>query len=179
MIYTRESMKSVLASLPASFQADRAELLALLLKNGILRSSPERPLISPDGSPCRWMLNSLAFTLDAHGAELAARCLLPLLERFDGRQLATFGLIGIPILQSCILQSGGRYRGLLVRKEPKSYGTMRIVEGEIDPDEPVILVDDSIVSGRAFWEGCNHLREAGLRVEGGVYLVRFGWQYGV
>lgn len=179
MIYARESMKSVLASLPASFQADRAELLALLLKKGILYSSADRPLVSPDGNSCRWMLNSLAFTLEPHGAELAARCLLPLLERFDGRQLATYGLIGVPILQSCILQSGGRYRGLLVRKEAKSYGTTRTVEGDIDLDEPVILVDDSIVSGRAFWEGYKHLREAGLRVEGGVYLVRFGWHHGV
>ncbi|HZD94852.1 MAG TPA: phosphoribosyltransferase, partial [Candidatus Sulfotelmatobacter sp.] len=49
----------------------------------------------------------------------------------------------------------------------------------IDPDEPVILVDDSIVSGRTFWEGCRRLQEAGLRVEGGVALVRFGWPYGV
>jgi AMMECR1 domain-containing protein/orotate phosphoribosyltransferase len=175
----REDRKSILASMPASFQADRAELLALLLKKGILYSSPTEPIRSPDGRTGRWMLNSLGFTLEQHGAELAARCLLPLLERFDGRQLATYGLIGVPILQSCILQSGGRYRGLLVRKEAKAHGAMRVIEGEIDPFEPVILVDDSIASGNSFWKGCEHLEKEGLRVEGGVCLVHFGWEFGI
>ena len=53
-----------------------------------------------------------------------------------------------------------------------------MIEGEIDPDEPVILVDDSIASGTAFTEGCERLEKAGLRVEGGVCLVRFGWLSG-
>src|SRR5579871_6907325 len=106
MKYLREDMKTILASLPASLQADRAELLSLLLKKGILYRSENQPICSPDGKSGRWMLDSLAFTLEPRGAELTARCLLPLLQRFDGRQLATYGVIGIPILQSCILQSG-------------------------------------------------------------------------
>ncbi len=172
-------MKSILASMPASFHADRAELLELLLKKGILYSSPTQRICSPDGKSGRWMFNSLAFTLEPHGAELTARCLLPLLEHFDGRQLATYGLIGVPILQSCILQSRGRYRGLLVRKEAKAHGAMREIEGEIDPYEPVILLDDSIASGTSFWKGCERLERAGLRVEGGVCLLHFGWPFGI
>lgn len=164
--------------MPPQFHADRRELLDLLLRRGILYQSEDQPVLSRDGSSARWMLNSLAFTLETRGAELAASCLLQLLARFDGRQLATYGLIGVPILQSCILQSGGRYKGLLVRKDPKKYGACRIIEGEIDPAEPVILVDDSIASGTAFREGCQRLESAGLRVEGGVCLVRFGWQSG-
>ncbi len=179
MTSPREDMKSILASMPASFHAERAELLELLLKRGILYASPTQPICSPDGRSGRWMFNSLAFTLEPHGAELTARCLLPLLERFDGRQLATYGLIGVPILQACILQSRGRYRGLLVRKEAKAHGAMRVIEGEIDPAEPVILVDDSIVSGISFLKGCEHLKNAGLRVEGGVCLVHFGWEFGI
>jgi AMMECR1 domain-containing protein/orotate phosphoribosyltransferase len=179
MTSPREDMKSILASMPASFHADRAELLELLLKRGILYASPTQPICSPDGRSGRWMFNSLAFTLEPHGAELTARCLLPLLEHFDGRQLATYGLIGVPILQACVLQSHGRYRGLLVRKEAKAHGAMRVIEGEMDPCEPVILVDDSIVSGTSFLKGCEHLGNAGLRVEGGVCLVHFGWEFGI
>lgn len=164
--------------MPQQFHDDRRELLDILLQRGILFRSEDQPVLSRDGSSARWMLNSLAFTLETRGAELAGRCLLALLERFDGRQLATYGLIGTPILQSCILQSGGKYRGLLVRKEAKTYGAVRIIEGDLDPNEPVILVDDSIASGTAFREGCERLEKAGLRVEGGVCLVRFGWESG-
>lgn len=171
----RCDLTSILSSMPETFQEDRRELLALLLKNGVLHKSSSQPIISRDGVNARWMLNSLGVTLTSRGAELAGRCLLQLLKHFDGKQLAAFGLIGVPVLQSCILQSGGQYRGLLVRRDAKPYGAMRIIEGEIDPREPVIVVDDSIASGTSFGEARERLESAGLRVEGAVSLVRFGW----
>lgn len=124
------------------------------------------------------MLDSLSVTLSPRGAELAGRCLLELLKNFDGRQIATYGLTAAPILESCILQSGGHYRGLLVRKERKKHGSLKLIEGQIDPDEPTILIDDSISSGMSMEEACKILEDAGLRVEGGVALVRFGWHGG-
>jgi orotate phosphoribosyltransferase len=164
---------------PERFEQERAELLELLRTEGILHASPSQPVRYADGSPAAWMLDSLLVTLTPHGARLAGRCLAHLLSRFEGRQLATYGVIGIPLLQACILQSDGRYRGLVIRKERKGRGSAKLVEGPIDPDEPVILVDDSIVSGRSMLDGIARLEEAGLRVEGAVCLVRFGWAGGV
>jgi orotate phosphoribosyltransferase len=123
------------------------------------------------------MLDSLSVTLTPRGAELAGKCILELLNRFDGRQLATYGLTGVPILQSCVLQDS-RYRGLLVRKERKQHGSLKLIEGEIDPSEPVIIIDDSVSSGTCMTEAVERLEAAGLRVEGGVCLVRFGWPNG-
>jgi orotate phosphoribosyltransferase/AMMECR1 domain-containing protein len=163
---------------PGGFIAERAELLQLLLNHGILHRSPSQPVLSRDGTSARWMLNSLAVTLTPRGAELAGRCLLELLGRFDGRQLATYGLTGVPILQSALLESKGRYTGLLVRKARKTHGSLKLIEGPIDPYEPVIMIDDSISSGMSMREGCKLLQEAGLRVEGGICLVRFGWNAG-
>ncbi|HEV2704876.1 MAG TPA: AMMECR1 domain-containing protein [Pyrinomonadaceae bacterium] len=174
----REPMSAALSSLPESFHAEREELLQLLLRDGILYRTPTQPVLSRDGTSARWMLDTLSVTLSPRGAELAGRCLLKLLERFDGRQIATYGLTAVPILQSCILQSGGRYSGLLVRKERKAHGSLKLIEGRIDPDEPTILIDDSISSGTCMMEGSERLEEAGLRVEGGVALVRFGWYGG-
>ena len=174
----REPMSSTLAALPAAFHAERAELLELLRRGGILHRSPAQPVLSRDGTSARWMLDSLSVTLSPRGAELAGRCVLELLRRFDGRQIATYGLTAVPILQSCLLQSGGRYRGLLVRKERKQHGSLKLIEGVIDPDEPVVLIDDSVSSGTSMTEACERLEGAGLRVEGGVALVRFGWYGG-
>lgn len=173
----REAHSTTLASLPESFQSARAELLELLQRSGILYRSETQPILSRDGTSARWMLDSLAVTLSPRGAELAGRCVLELLKRFDGRQIATYGLTGVPILQSCILQDN-RYRGLLVRKERKQHGSLKLIEGVIDPSEPVILIDDSVSSGTCMTEGTQRLEEAGLRVEGGICLVRFGWQNG-
>src|SRR6185436_17649927 len=173
----RDPLSSTLASLPESFHSARAELLKMLLRDGILRRSPNQPVLSRDGTSARWMLDSLAVTLSPRGGQLAGACITQLLKRFDGRQIATYGLTGVPFLQSCLLQDN-RYRGLLVRKERKQHGSMKLIEGVIDPNEPVVLIDDSVSSGTCMTEGTQRLEEAGLRVEGGICLVRFGWQNG-
>jgi orotate phosphoribosyltransferase len=167
-----------LTAVSAKRQTEREELLELLLERGILRRSETQPVLSRDGSPARWMLDSLAATLTPRGAVLAGRLLLERLQRFDGRQLAAYGLTAVPILQSAVVQSGGRYNGLLVRRERKPHGSQKLIEGQIDPDEPVILIEDSIASGTSAGEGIAKLEQAGLRVEGCIALVRFGWEGG-
>lgn len=173
----REALSTTLRSLPDSFQSDRAELVELLRRRGILYRSETQPVLSRDGTSARWMLDSLAVTLSPRGAELAGKCVLELLKRFDGRQIATYGLTGVPILQSCLLQDS-RYRGLLIRKERKEHGSRKLIEGEIDAGEPVIVIDDSVSSGTCMTEATERLEAAGLRVEGGICLVRFGWGNG-
>jgi len=155
----------------------RVELIELLRRQAILYRSDTQPVLSRDGASARWMLDSLAVTLSPRGAELAGNCVLELLKRFDGRQIATYGLTGVPILQSCILQDT-RYRGLLVRKERKAHGSLKLIEGPIDPGQPVIVIDDSVSSGTCMHEAVERLEQAGLRVEGGICLVRFGWYGG-
>src|SRR5262245_24771376 len=135
----REPLSYTLNSLPESVQQARAELLEMLQRNGILYQSDTQPVLSRDGTSARWMLDSLAVTLSPRGAQLAGKCVLELLKRFDGRQIATYGVTGIPILQSCIVQNSS-YRGLLVRKERKQHGSLKLIEGIIDPDEPVIII---------------------------------------
>ena len=158
-------------------QSARAELIEMLRRQGILYRSETQPVLSRDGTSARWMLDSLSVTLSPRGAQLAGRCILELLKRFDGRQIATYGLTGVPILQSCVLQDS-RYRGLLVRKERKPHGSLKLIEGPLDPREPVIIIDDSVSSGTCMNEAVERLEQAGLRVEGGICLVRFGWYGG-
>ncbi len=155
----------------------RAELIEMLRRQAILYRSETQPVLSRDGTSARWMLDSLSVTLSPRGAQLAGACVLDLLKRFDGRQIATYGLTGVPILQSCILQDS-RYRGLLVRKERKQHGSLKLIEGPLDPSEPVIIIDDSVSSGTCMNEATERLEGEGLRVEGGICLVRFGWYGG-
>ena len=104
--------------------------------------------------------------------------MLELLRRFEGRQLATLGLTAVPVLNSCIMQSGGRYHGLLVRKERKQHGSLKLIEGPIDRNEPTVRDRRLHRSGSSMQLACDTLRDAGIRVEGGIFLVRFGWHGG-
>ena len=145
-----------------------------LLRDGILYASDTQRIIRVDGTEAPWMLDSLGVTLAPEGARLAARALLRLLRRFESRQLATFGLTAVPLLQAVLLESKLGHTGLLVRKDVKPRGSLRRIEGHADRARPVVLVDDSISSGNALSEGARHLREAGFEVEGAVCLVGFG-----
>src|SRR5438105_10905548 len=129
-----EAWSHGLARMPVAFHADRDELLAMMRKDAILYQSPTQPILSRDGSTARWMLNSLQVTLTRRGTELAGRCVLELLRRFEGRQIATLGLTAVPIVNSVILQSDGRYHGLLARQQRKKHGSLKLIEGPIDPN---------------------------------------------
>jgi orotate phosphoribosyltransferase/AMMECR1 domain-containing protein len=153
----------------------REALVHRVVHQGILHRSETQKIVDLDGGSARWVLDSLGFSMTGDGAQLAARALLERLDAFEGRQLATYGTTAIPLMQAVILASGGRYRGLLVRKDIKPYGAQRRIDGRIDPREPVILFDDSVSSGWSMLRCAEHLKQAGLEIEGGVSLVRFGW----
>ena len=65
-----------------------------------------------------------------------------------------------------------------MRQQRKKHGSLKLIEGPIDPDQPTIVIDNSISSGTSMQQACDTLRDAGIRVEGGIFLVRFGWHGG-
>jgi orotate phosphoribosyltransferase len=60
---------------------------------------------------------------------------------------------------------------LIVRKEPKDYGTANRLEGVFEPGERVCLVEDVVTSAGAALEAVEALRAAGLEVETAVCVV--------
>ena len=57
------------------------------------------------------------------------------------------------------------------RKEAKTYGTKRMIEGEYRAGERALLVDDVVTSGSAKLEAAVPFREAGLVVEDVLVVV--------
>ncbi|OGQ14171.1 MAG: hypothetical protein A2138_27895 [Deltaproteobacteria bacterium RBG_16_71_12] len=85
---------------------------------------------------------------------------------------------GLPLLQSCLLLDR-RFHGLVIRKERRPYGARAQIEGDLDPTEPVIIVDDASASGWSLVRAYDLLEEHGLLVEGAAVLVRFGFNPGI
>lgn len=53
---------------------------------------------------------------------------------------------------------------VLIRKEPKGYGTAKQIEGRFTPGDRVTLVEDVVTKGGEALRSANVLREAGLEV---------------
>jgi uridine monophosphate synthetase len=51
------------------------------------------------------------------------------------------------------------------RKEVKAHGTRRLVEGNFEPGETVVVVDDILISGNSAMEGAAKLQSVGLQVK--------------
>ncbi|MCD2197868.1 hypothetical protein LQ327_31315 [Actinomycetospora endophytica] len=154
---------------------DRERLRERLCREGFLRQEQGVHLSGADGSPRAWMLYTWAVSATGSGARLIARALLDQMADFGASQLAAFGLTAAPLVSACVVLDD-RYTALAVRAAAKGHGPGWRVDGDRGPDvagRRVVVVDDSLSSGRAFLTAATILEAEGFEVEGLVALVEF------
>jgi len=57
------------------------------------------------------------------------------------------------------------------RKEVKAHGTRRLIEGNFNPGETVVVIDDILISGKSVTEGADKLKSAGLKIKDIVVFI--------
>jgi uridine monophosphate synthetase len=57
------------------------------------------------------------------------------------------------------------------RKEVKAHGTRRLVEGQFEPGETALVIDDVLITGKSVLEGIQKLETSGLKVSDIVVLI--------
>ena len=57
------------------------------------------------------------------------------------------------------------------RKEVKAHGTRRLIEGNFNSGEKVVVIDDILISGKSVMEGADKLKSAGLKIEDIVVFI--------
>jgi orotate phosphoribosyltransferase len=87
----------------------------------------------------------------------------------EATRIAAPELGAVPLAAAASLASGLPF--VIVRKEPKDYGTANRIEGEYEPGECVCLVEDVVTSGGAAVAAVQALRQADLRVSVAVCVV--------
>jgi len=123
------------------------------------------------GKRSRYYLDKYRFEtrpdiLAALGERLAARArrFAPEATRIAGPELGAIALAA-----AASLASGLPF--LLVRKEPKGYGTENRLEGDFAAGEEVCLVEDVVTSGGAAADAVDALRAAGLECRAAICVV--------
>jgi orotate phosphoribosyltransferase len=87
----------------------------------------------------------------------------------DATRLAAPELGAVALAAAASLESGLPF--VIVRKEPKEYGTGNRLEGPYDEGECLCLVEDVVTSGGALLDSIEALRAAGLAVQTAVCVV--------
>jgi uridine monophosphate synthetase len=109
--------------------------------------------------------------LVSHPALLAevARAYIPILQKLQFDRLAALPYAALPIATAISLLGGMPM--LYPRKETKTYGTKAEIEGEFQPGETVVVIDDLATTGGSKLEALEKLGGAGLKVTDVVVLV--------
>ncbi len=121
------------------------------IRRSALRDGRRLRLVSPDGLPNSWLIDlrpilTRANTLDALAEVFWHRFERDLPFQIGGMETAATPLIAAILMKS--VQKGYPINGFIVRKERKTYGAGNIIEGSIT-DDPIIVIDDIISSGRS------------------------------
>ena len=93
----------------------------------------------------------------------------PILKSLKFDRLAALPYAAIPIATAISLQ--GDYPMIYPRKEVKEYGTRADIEGEFNPGETAVVIDDLATTGGSKFEAIEKLTSAGLLVKDVVVLI--------
>ncbi len=168
-------------ALSPSAYADLVALGRKLYARALVRREQE-PITDPRGQPIGWLLDTRIPMLEADTFREVG-CILA--ERVRARgvfQLAGFGFGAYALVCSALAAptppGAPELRGGFIREQRKPYGRRRLVEGPLDRQQPVVLVDDILNSGRSAARALTLLRSDGFHVCGVLTLFHFTWSNG-
>jgi orotate phosphoribosyltransferase len=152
--------------------SDPSRLVALLAQ----RSAKLGHFTLSSGKQSNFYIDARLTTMSPDGLSIIGSIALSALRKADWDIAAIGGLtLGAdPISYAISYASAGSdhpLRAFTVRKEPKSHGTEKLIEGPLNPGDRAAVIEDVITSGRSALRAIAALRNADVLVAGVLALV--------
>lgn len=141
----------------------RDELLAHIATHALKKG--EFTLAS--GQKSNYYINGKLSTLDARGAYLVARTFLAMMADDVPDAVGGLTLGADPIVGSILAMAGMEdlaMKGFIVRKATKDHGTKSLVEGPVNGDENVVIIEDVVTTGGSSMKAIAAVEELGCKV---------------
>jgi orotate phosphoribosyltransferase len=144
----------------------RTKLLELILKKAFKYS--EEPIFKlVSGRMSNYYFNCKAVALHPEGMYLIGNIIFDFTKGLNIKGIGGLTLGADPIAYAVAYTSylrGKPIEAFIVRKAPKSHGTMQFIEGNIKKGDKVVIVDDVITTGKSTIEAITRAKEAGLEI---------------
>lgn len=150
------------------------------LKEALLKAIQEKALRRGDftlasGKKASFYLDGKQVTLDPQGLFLTAKVILNMLHgiKVDAVGGPTMGADPIAAAVALLSSQTGRpLRAFIVRKEAKSHGTQKMVEGPaIQKGDHVVMLEDVITTGGSVLKAIKDVEALGAKVVRTICLV--------
>jgi orotate phosphoribosyltransferase len=143
----------------------RERLREILLEKSVVRG---REFKLASGRTSDFYVDARVTTLDAEGAALCGQIFFQMLAECKIDAVGGYSIGADPIVAAIAVishQQGRPLPAFIIRKEEKSHGTRKMIEGNFRAGMRVALFDDVITSGGSIIKGARQVEAEGGTVE--------------
>ena len=143
----------------------RERLRQILLEKSVVRG---REFKLASGKTSDFYVDARVTTLDAEGAALCGQVFFRMLAEHKIDAVGGYSIGADPIVAAIAVishQQGRPLPAFIIRKEEKSHGTRKMIEGNFRAGMRVALFDDVITSGGSIIKGIRQVEAEGGKVE--------------
>lgn len=153
-------------------QADRQHLVELLSRRSVIRGD----FVLASGRSSPYYIDARRTTMAGEGQSLIGRLGLDVLRTRGWIPRSVGGLtLGADPVAYAIAHAaqlaGHPLDAFSVRKQAKTHGAGKRIEGCLEPGDPVVIVEDVITTGRSALDAIAAVREVGATVLGVLAIV--------
>lgn len=135
----------------------------------------EEPIFKlASGNISKYYFDCKAVTLHPEGMHLIGNIIFELIKDLNIKGIGGLTLGADPIAYAVAYTSylkGKPIEAFTVRKAPKGYGTMQLIEGNVKKGDRIVIVDDVITTGKSTIEAINKAKEEGLEIVKVIALI--------
>jgi orotate phosphoribosyltransferase len=143
----------------------REQLKKILLEKSVI-TGKEFTLSS--GKKSDFYVDARITTLDPAGAYLCGKIFLEMLKDYKVDAVGGYSIGADPIVSSIAVlsyQAGEPVPAFIIRKEEKTHGTRKAIEGNFPENAVVAIFDDVVTSGGSILKGAKQVEALGGKVE--------------
>jgi len=162
-----------LADQMGAIENNKKKLLSLLIKKSFrYRLDPPFKLVSGKESP--YYIDCKPTTNNAEGLTLVGEIFFDQIRDLEVDAIGGLTIGADPIAHATSMMSqlkGKPINSFCVRSKPKDHGTTKMIEGEVQKGNRVIIVDDVITTGGSTIRAIEAAKDFGLQVVKVIVLV--------
>ncbi|MBM4054910.1 MAG: orotate phosphoribosyltransferase [Planctomycetes bacterium] len=151
----------------------RKELLRIIIEKSFKYN--EKPVFKlTSGKMSNYYINCKATTLDSASMLLIGQLFFEKIKQLDADAIGGLTHGADPIAFATAMVSamqGSNIQAFVIRKEAKSYGMMKLIEGNVSEGDKVVIVDDVVTTGGSTIQAIDRAREHKLEIVKAIALV--------